>query len=204
MKRQTKFIIVLGSAIALSGLLAATAIGQAASGTLVGEIEVSKGRKQENTVVHLRGVKGNYPVPQEPAVLDQKKKVFLPHLLAVQKGQTVRFKNSDALTHNVHLYWGRQSMLNQSQPPNSSFDWSPPRAGEYLILCNIHPEMMAAILVFDHPFFANVPSSDFRIDNIPEGTYTLVAVRDVRGELREQETEVTIRSGETAKVTIEF
>ncbi len=204
MKRQTKFITVLGIAIALSGLLAATAIGEAASGTLVGKLIVTKGDKSQNTVVYLKGVKGTYEPPQVPVLLDQQRKVFVPHLVPLQRGQAVRFKNSDPLTHNVHVYWERLSMLNQAQPPNSSFDWTPPRAGEYLILCNIHPEMMAAILVFNHPFFSDVRSSEFKIDNIPQGTYTLVAVRDVRGKLKEQEMEVSVRAGETAVVTIEF
>lgn len=204
MKNFSKLLTVLGSIVALLSLVAGTAIGVVPSGTLAGKILVTKGKKSENTIVYLKGVEGNYEPPQNPAVLDQKGKVFTPHLLPVQKGQTVRFNNSDPLTHNVHLYWGRRSMLNRSQPPNSSFDWTPPRTGEYLILCNMHPEMMAVLLVFNHPFFSAVPSSEFKIDNIPEGTYTLVGVREVRGKLKEQETEVSIKAGETARVTIKF
>lgn len=204
MRKFVKWLIAVSSVVALSGLVVGTVADDLNLGNLVGEIEVSKGRRSQNTVVYLRGVEGNYEPPQEPAVLDQKSKVFIPHLLPLQKGQAVRFKNSDSLPHNVHLYWGRRSMLNQSQAPNSSYDWTPPRTGEYLILCNIHPEMMASILVFSHPFFAEAASSQFKIENIPAGTYTLVAVRDVRGKLKEQEMEVSIKSGETARVTIKF
>ena len=187
----------------LAALLFFAIPGKAQSGTLLGKIEVTQGKKDENTVVYLREVKGNYGLPQKPAVMDQKGKVFIPHLLPVQQGQTLRFKNSDTFSHNAHVYWGRRSMSNQSQPPNGYTDWTPARTGEYLILCNIHEEMSAFLLVLNHPFFAEAASSEFKIENIPEGTYTLVAVRDVKGNLKEKATEVVIKSGETTRVTIQ-
>ncbi len=170
----------------------------------MGKIEVSRGKKGENTVVYLEGVQGNYTAPSELAVLNQDGKVFKPHLLPVQRGQTVRFKNSDPFNHNVHLYWRKRSMFNQSQVPGSDTDWTPPRTGEHVILCNIHSEMSAFLLAFNHPFFASVDSSEFKIEGIPEGTYTLVAVRDVEGDLKEKETEVTIKGGETTRINITY
>ena len=198
---MNKFIQLL-IAVSVAALLGSVA-GAAANGTLAGKVDVAKGEKGQNTVVYLKGVQGEYTPPSEPAVLNQKNKIFIPHLLPLQRGQAVRFKNSDALTHNVHLYWGKRSMLNKSQAPNSYDDWTPKRTGEHLILCNIHQEMMAALLVFDHPFFSEV-SSEFTIENVPEGTYTLVAVRDVKGKLKEKTTEVTIKGGETTEITIQY
>ncbi len=198
MKKSIQLLI----AVSVAALLGSVA-GAAANGTLAGKVDVAKGKKGQNTVVYLQGVQGEYTPPSEPAVLNQKNKVFIPHLLPVRRGQAVRFKNSDALTHNVHLYWGKRSMLNKSQAPNSYDDWTPKRKGEHLILCNIHQEMMAALLVFDHPFYSEV-SSEFKIEGIPEGTYTLVAVRDVKGKLKEKTTEVTIKGGETTEITIQY
>ena len=198
MKKFTKLLTAI-TAVALLGPVA----GAAANGTLVGKVEVTRGKKDQNMVVYLKGVQGKYEPPSEPAVLNQDGKVFKPHLLPVQRGQTVRFKNSATLAHNVHLYWGKRSMFNKSQAPNSYDDWTPKRTGEHLILCNIHPEMMAALLVFDHPFYSEV-SSEFTIENVPEGTYTLVAVRDVKGKLKEKTTEVTIKGGETTEITIQY
>lgn len=197
-----KKLIQLLIAVSVAALMGSVT-GAAANGTLAGKVEVAKGKKGENTVVYLKGVQGEYTPPSEPAVLNQKNKVFIPHLLPLQRGQAVRFKNSDSLTHNVHLYWMKQSMLNKSQAPNSYDDWTPKRTGEHIILCNIHQEMMAALLVFDHPFFSEV-YSEFTIENIPEGTYTLVAVREVKGKLKEKTTEVTIKGGETTEITIQY
>ena len=189
-------------AVAATVLAAPNQANDLKLGTLVGKVVVTTEKRDQDTVVYLKEVKGNYPAPQKPAVLLQKGKEFLPHLLPVQRGQTVRFKNGDPFVHNVHVYWERRSMFNQSEAANSEMTWAPPRVGEYLVLCNIHPEMMAGILVFDNPFFAAVPSSDFKIENVPEGTYTLVAVRDVNGVLKKKETEVNIKSGEPTNVTI--
>ena len=155
-------------AIPLSMLLFFAIPGKAAWGTLVGKIEVTTGKKDENSVVYLREVKGHYALPQKPAVMDQKGKVFIPHLLPVQQGQTVRFKNSDTFSHNAHAYWEKRAMFNLNQPPNGYTDWTPARTGEYLLLCNIRQEMSAFLLVFNHPFFAEVASSEFKIENIPE------------------------------------
>ena len=43
-----------------------------------------------------------YDPPSKPAVLDQIGCIYTPHILAVQTGQTVKFKNSDKVPHNVH------------------------------------------------------------------------------------------------------
>ena len=44
------------------------------------------------------------------------------------------------------------------------------------MFCEIHSHMNAFILVFGHPFFAMTDvDGRYRIDNVPPGTYTLVA-----------------------------
>ncbi|MEE8348210.1 MAG: hypothetical protein V3R94_01470 [Acidobacteriota bacterium] len=68
------------------------------------------------------------------------------------------------------------------------------------------------IFVYDHPFFATVTPEDssvnsrFEIEGIPEGTYTLVAARDLegRGVLQKRKQEVTLTAGKTTSVTVEF
>ena len=44
------------------------------------------------------------------------------------------------------------------------------------MFCDIHSHMNAYILVFSHPFFALTdPEGRYRIDNVPPGTYGVVA-----------------------------
>lgn len=202
MKRWLQWLTAVSLVLTLPG--SANSMDVAKTGALAGKVVVTKGKKDQNMVAYLKGITGTFPPLQKPALMDQKSKVFLPHLLPVQKAQKLQFQNSDPLNHNVHVYWGGRSMLNVAQPPHSITDFTPPRAGEYAVLCNIHPEMSAFLLVLDHPFFAEVTSNEFKIENIPEGTYTVAVVQDVNAKLKEQERQVTIKAGETTQVTIQY
>ena len=169
-------------------------------GTVQGIIQLKSGDKTLNTVVYLKEIEGVFPIPETTPLMDQQDKVFVPHLLPIQKGQVVDFANGDLFNHNLHAYWGRRSMFNVIQAIKGKHEWKPPRAGEYLILCDLHREMSAFVFVFDHPFFTSVvnkrSSADFKIEGIPDGTYMLVAVRDVDKRLVRKQQEVEIRSGQ--------
>ena len=205
------FLLGAFFALPVFGQTSATSVAFPAAdsrgGALAGTIQLSSGAIDENTAVYLEGVTGNYPVPQQAAAMDQKDGVFVPHLLPVQKGQTVRFKNSDSFTHNVHLFWRRRSVMNVSQSIGRVHEWIPPRLGEYAVRCNIHREMSAFVLVLEHPFFAAVghqgsSPSQFKIEGIPEGAYTLVAAREIDGDVERQEQEVTIEANQTTTVRL--
>ena len=59
MRKFVKWLIAVSSVVALSGLVMGTVADDLNLGNLVGKIEVSKGRRSQNTVVYLRGVEGN-------------------------------------------------------------------------------------------------------------------------------------------------
>ena len=54
------------------------------------------------------------------------------------------------------------------------------------VFCDIHSHMSAFVLVFGHPYFATTETDGrYRIDNVPPGTYNVVAwhegqTRDMR------------------------
>lgn len=110
------------------------------------------------------------------AVMDQRNETFVPHVLAITTGTTVDFPNSDRIYHNVFsLSKTRPFDLGRYAVGHSKsirFD----RPGIVRVFCDIHSHMSAFILVFSHPFFAVTDASGrYRIDNVPPGTYTLVA-----------------------------
>lgn len=116
-----------------------------------------------------------YQPPARAVELDQQKLTFLPRLLPVVRGTTVTFKNSDPMEHNVFSpdfekydlgRWG------QGDVRTYTFD---KQAGVYTQLCNLHPEMIAYIVVLDNPYFAVVsePSGRFVIRNVPAGVHNL-------------------------------
>ncbi len=111
-----------------------------------------------------------------PAVMDQRNETFLPHVLAITTGTTVDFPNSDRIYHNVFsLSKTRPFDLGRYAVGRSKsirFD----RPGIVRVFCDIHSHMNAFILVFSHPFFSVTDAEGrYRIDNVPPGSYTLVA-----------------------------
>ena len=110
------------------------------------------------------------------AVLDQQNETFVPHVLAISTGTTVDFPNSDRIYHNVfslskaaRFDLGRYAV---GKSKSIRFD----RAGIVRVFCDIHSHMNAFILVFSHPFFAVTDEAGrYRIDNVPPGTYNLIA-----------------------------
>jgi plastocyanin len=110
------------------------------------------------------------------AVLDQRDERFVPHVLAITTGTIVDFPNSDRIYHNVFsLSKPRSFDLGRYAAGHSKpvkFD----RPGVVRVFCDIHSHMNAFILVFSHPFFSLTDTDGrFRIDNVPPGTYNLVA-----------------------------
>jgi len=76
------------------------------------------------------------------------------------------------------------------------------RTGVVDVYCNIHPEMVAKVVVVDGPFYA-VTGKDgsFQIPGVPPGTYKLQAWRAGAAEWTG---EVTVTPGGTARTTIEL
>ncbi len=147
------------------------------AGAVAGQADCQK--SCETVLVYLEGTG---PAGEDPgtAVFDQKDKVFIPHLLPVRQGTTVEIKNGDPFLHNVHVYQGKETVLNLALPFQGQViphEFSEP--GVYNVGCDAHPEMSAFIVVLESPYFT-VPGEDgsYEIADVPAGSYTLV-VHDV-------------------------
>jgi plastocyanin len=110
------------------------------------------------------------------AVMDQRNETFVPHVLAVTTGTTVDFPNSDRIYHNVFSLSRTKSFDLGRYAVGRSKSIRFDRPGIVRVFCDIHSHMNAFILVFNHPFFAMTDAEGrYRIENIPPGTYTVVA-----------------------------
>lgn len=152
-----------------------------------------------NAVVYLEGVKGNFPPPQR-AVLNQRDKSFAPHVLAVMKGATIEFLNSDDFLHNTFSD-SKTKVFNLNQPVKDSRSLlKVDQPGVIEVRCHIHGSMQAWIVVVDNPYFAVTDSRGiFRIQGVPPGTYKLKSWSEQHGILT-QDVKVTEKDGATVIV----
>jgi plastocyanin len=163
--------IVLILAILVGLALASSA------GTISGQVSGVAGQ----SVVYVDTISGKtFPAPAQHPVIDQKGLVFQPHVTAVQVGTTVDFLNSDSVAHNV--FWtsiGGNKKLNHNlgtwpKGDRKSFKFDTP--GAVPILCNVHPEMSAYLVVVPTPYFATSDQAgNYKIENVPDGSYTVIA-----------------------------
>ncbi len=171
----------------------------ALAGTVVGNVACDG--NCADYLVYLEGVAGSFSGEGEVVQLDQKNKVFSPHVVPLLVGSTLRIGNSDPFLHNVHAYDDSGTVFNVSIPiQGMTLDQVIAKAGVYALLCDAHPEMSAYAVALENPFFAQPDDTGaFEIVNVPAGTYTLV-VFDVEND-RSVKNSVTVGEGE---VTADF
>jgi plastocyanin len=131
------------------------------------------------------------PAPQ----IIQRNKTFEPHILVVEVGTVVEFPNKDPFFHNIFsLFDGKRFDLGLYEAGSSRtvrFD----RVGVSFLFCNIHPEMSAAVVAVETPYFA---ISDARghltIPGVSDGRYELNVwyERSLPEDLKKLSREVTI------------
>ncbi len=152
-------------------------------------------------LVYIDHVNGEFPPPKENPHMSQKGMTFQPHILPVLKGSTVDFTNDDTVAHNVFAPPGSATSFNlgiygTGVKKTQLFD----NLGEVPLLCSVHPEMSAFVLVLQNPYYALTDNKgNFEIKDVPPGTYQL-KVWDEK--LKEASQQVTVEAGKTT--TLEF
>ncbi len=70
------------------------------------------------------------------------------------------------------------------------------------LLCDVHPEMSAFVVVTQNPFFVKVDGKgNYLIENVPPGTYTLKAWHE---KAKADGKEVKVSEGAKARVDFEL
>lgn len=158
--------------------------------------------EKRNIVIYLEQVDSiqGADIPQSNPSIQQEGETFIPHVLPIVKGTTVDFPNLDPIFHNVFSLSAARSFDLGRYPQGSSRSVRFDQPGVVPVFCHLHSDMSAIILVLDNPFFS-VPDTDgnYRIGNVPPGTYTLVGWHE-RSERTEQK--VTLQPGETVELDV--
>jgi plastocyanin len=120
------------------------------------------------------------PTPERPGTftIAQKSKAFTPRVLVVPSGSSVSFPNEDPIFHNVFS-------LSAPQP----FDLGLYRAGAaktrtftqpavYYVFCNIHPQMVAFLVVAPSAWVATAGADGTWHLDLPVGMYRITALSE--------------------------
>jgi len=171
------------------------------AGDIEGKVTGMKG----NSVIYLDTIAGKtFPAPKDHPVMDQKGLVFAPHIMVVQQGTTVEFLNSDTVQHNV--FWtaigsDKKAGHNLGTWPKGekrSFTFDKP--GVVPLLCNVHPDMGAYIIVTPTPYFAETDDSgNYKIKDVPDGSYTVTVWHEGA---KSQSKPVSVSGGAKADFTV--
>jgi len=169
-------LLTLLSALCLAGVVNAN------PATISGSVTGADGAAIADAVVFVQtptSAQSATPPPEKSRtmeVVDQVNKAFVPGLRVVVVGTSVRFPNHDQIHHHVYSFSPAKTF---ELPLYKGEDAAPvvfDKVGVVKLGCNIHDWMSGIILVLPTPHFAVTDGSGrFVLENLPKGTYTLVA-----------------------------
>ena len=140
--------------------------------------------------------------PAEIKLVNQKGLQFAPRVQAMRLGQTLRFSNEDAETHNVHVL-ASPLEFNQTMGAGKSVDIVPTKPGLLRLTCDIHHHMRGFVVVSDSPYVATCNAEgNYRIRNVPAGKYRLKVWHEM-GDSHQEEITVGEPALEVALIRLE-
>lgn len=175
------------------------------TGSIKGKISARGVRSPVNVLLYIEKAPGKFPPPKKPAEVDQKKLEFIPHVLPIVIGTEVRFLNSDPILHNV--FWPKSK--DGSYASRNLGTWGKggvrkftfTKQGSVVLLCNVHPEMEAHVVVLQNTFFALAGKDGaYEIKGVPPGEYTVKTWYEKPKRLKSKSAKVTVKAGEEASL----
>lgn len=168
--------------------------GPLRAGDLTGELKLRsdegllRATESQDAVIYFRSRQPVVVQPTaEPVTMVTRRKQFVPRVLAIAAGESVRFPNEDPILHNVF-----------SASPDNAFDTGQYGRGEgkstrfdkpglVRVYCNVHHSMFGFILVLDTPFHTRTDAQGrFKLSGLPDGEGELVIFHDRGAPLRQK------------------
>jgi plastocyanin len=170
-------------------------------------LELGKENTIANVVVSLVGVTQGKEMPEltEPAKLDQRQCVYIPHIQIVSPGTSVDIYNSDPILHNVHAFMNGSTTIFNLALPIQGFRIRRrlDDPGLVSLKCDAgHTWMSGYIVVQGHPYYALTKADGaYLIGDVPPGEYQLRTWHEWLGE---SEVKVVIEADTTTKIELEL
>jgi len=135
-------------------------------------------RDYSNVAVWLdsptHGIVQAHSAAHKHAVMLQKDKRFIPHLLIVECGTNIDFPNQDPIFHNAFSNFDGQLFDIGLYPPGTSRSVKFDRPGIVRVFCNIHASMSAVIVAVNSPYFTTTQADGgFVMRGVEPGMYTV-------------------------------
>jgi plastocyanin len=169
-----------------------------------GSLKIGAGGALETCVVYLKG-------PAAPATwdkagtyeIDQQACHYVPRVLIVPVGQTVTFKSSDPVLHNVQT---TLHSFNAAVAKGSSQPLLCDQPGEFAALkCNVHPFMAGLLVVAENPWYVLTDATGgYTLKDVPAGTWRIFARHEVLGKNATKGTDVTVEPNKETVLDLKF
>lgn len=173
------------------------------------KVETTGGTSLKDVIVYLESDTSFPPVTDKLVKMDQLGLVFLPHVLAIQKGTSVDFHNSDPEKHNVYFLFDKTGATldigtwDKGQNVIHTFN----ETGKVITLCKLHLEMAAHIIVLDNPYYTHAEidgdtqKTTYKIEKVPPGEYVLKSWHK-KLKMKGGEAKIKVEAGKTTTVNI--
>jgi len=164
-----------------------------APATISGTVSATPKWAAGNAVVYLEDAP-IAPTAKMTATVSNHMMNYIPYVSVVPAGGSVTFRNDDPFPHNVfspdHEKFD-MGMLGQGEARARAFK----NAGEYSLLCNVHPGMLGYVVVTPSSYYAKANvQGHYVIKDVPPGTYKITAWAP----RQKPETQtVTVKEGDT-------
>lgn len=182
-------------------------------------VSVNQGETRMDDIVVERGRLANVLVYVQSAALDSqtfeprpwvpalgsRRCRTVPHVLAMQAGQTLYVQNGERTHHNPVFQTKVNPLYNKGLAPGEGFEIlfkqpEPP----FVVTCNQHPWERGYVAVLPHPFFyVTGRNGAFAIEGLPPGEYEVVVWHE---KFKEARAKVSVGAKETkvANFTLKY
>lgn len=176
---------------------------------LLFDFTVAHNRGLKDTIIHLAKVDKGKPFSPKMQTFNIDRCHANEYVIGAKNGENIMVENTDPIQHEIATYEVRNIYSDQTSnrpvPPKSSqvrSVFARKDAESYIIKCNLHPFLQTNAYLVQNPYYT-VSNADgsFSIENIPPGTYEVIAWHPY---IAEQRGTVTIPEKGEAQLDFDF
>ncbi len=176
---------------------------------LLFDFTVSQNRGLKDTIIHLANVEKGKPFSPKMQTFHIDRCRANRYVIGARNGENILVENTDPIQHEIATYEVRNIYSDQTSnrplPEKSSQVRSVfvrEGANEFIIKCNLHPFLQTHAYLVQNPYYAVSDSEgNFSIENVPPGTYEVIAWHPF---IPEQRGTITIPEKGEANLNFDF